>query len=636
MRRFSWNNPLTQLRWQSMRSLGQVFAPVPVDKNRQVERLRFVERDIGLVVRLVVLGVLFYYLFRSDWFEGLNVIGLVALDTVRLFFKVYVGVNLVAAGVYLSMDYLPFPLVRGVGFVINLIDGLFIGVVTLVTGGLESLAYWVFLGLMARNALTFPVASLQITLNVLLIGSYLFAGFMDRSFTRFEMSTVESLAQLAANDPEIALWRDPPPARATNTLLALSNTFVRFTGVQAQLAESRDWYEETVVGVPGDTNASADFFPAFARYSRHYARFTNAFVHFTNAYARYTNNPLGPDLKARFLPQVVSQIEEAASKFLAVRNRYEAARNHYPTLARKLPVAFRARSQVGNEFVPPALRSTYGVAEAESSTQTLLLRIFLMLLMTACAYGVQVLLDRQFRALDETREFQARESQLQAAGRVAAQVAHRVKNPLAIINSAAFCLQRLNPGAPEPLAQQVRIIREEVEKADQIITKLMGYSQLAEGRVEKLHLAKEVDQALAQVFPAGGHSEIRIEKRIPADLPPLLMKRIHLSEILVNLFLNAREAIAGPGRIGIVAELKADDAVEIRVSDAGPGIPPDRFEKVFEPYFSTKRKGTGLGLAIVKQNTEMYAGTVRIESVLGKGATFVLHFPTRTFMTEET
>jgi signal transduction histidine kinase len=72
--------------------------------------------------------------------------------------------------------------------------------------------------------------------------------------------------------------------------------------------------------------------------------------------------------------------------------------------------------------------------------------------------------------------------------------------------------------------------------------------------------------------------------------------------------------------------------VLVTIGDSGPGIPKDRIEKIFQPYYSTKDKGTGLGLAIVKSNVEIYGGTVRVESELGKGARFILQFPTKTFM----
>ena len=110
------------------------------------------------------------------------------------------------------------------------------------------------------------------------------------------------------------------------------------------------------------------------------------------------------------------------------------------------------------------------------------------------------------------------------------------------------------------------------------------------------------------------------------------MQRQHLSQILVNILQNAREALNGKGRIIVAAASQGGESVQISISDSGPGIPPDKVEKIFEQYYSTKEKGTGLGLAIVKHNVELYAGKVRVESELGKGARFVLTFPAKTVM----
>jgi signal transduction histidine kinase len=179
--------------------------------------------------------------------------------------------------------------------------------------------------------------------------------------------------------------------------------------------------------------------------------------------------------------------------------------------------------------------------------------------------------------------------------------------------------------------QQVEIIREEVDRADRIITKLMGYAQLAEGQVEKLRIEYEIESAMSQVFPPGTYPAT-VEKRLAARLPPLLMQRGHLAEILVNLLTNAREATNGTGHIVIQAGEGADHAVIVTVADDGPGIPRDRHERIFQPYFSTKEKGTGLGLSIVRNNAEMYGGSVSVESEVGKGARFIVKLPTRTFM----
>ena len=111
------------------------------------------------------------------------------------------------------------------------------------------------------------------------------------------------------------------------------------------------------------------------------------------------------------------------------------------------------------------------------------------------------------------------------------------------------------------------------------------------------------------------------------------MQRGHLSEILVNLLQNAREALGGRANVFVTAVCHRDYSVEISVRDDGPGIPPDKIERIFEAYYTTKEKGTGLGLAIVKHNAELYGGTVRVESELGKGAKFTVIFPAKALMT---
>ena len=110
------------------------------------------------------------------------------------------------------------------------------------------------------------------------------------------------------------------------------------------------------------------------------------------------------------------------------------------------------------------------------------------------------------------------------------------------------------------------------------------------------------------------------------------MQRHHLDETLINILQNSREAARGKGRVRIEARPGPDHSVVVTIIDDGPGIPRPNLEKVFQPYFSTKEKGTGLGLAIAKHNTEIYSGSIRVESELGHGTRFIIQFPTRTFM----
>jgi len=261
--------------------------------------------------------------------------------------------------------------------------------------------------------------------------------------------------------------------------------------------------------------------------------------------------------------------------------------------------------------------------------EPVMLRALLLMLMTACGYGLQVLIDKQRRMEAEEDEFDRRQSQLQASGRLAAEIAHQVKNPLGIINNAAFALGQASDGN-ESAKRQVGLIREEVNKADQIITKLMGYAQLVEGRLAKLNVNEILDAAILQVFPRGSRFGTRIRREYGIALPPLLAQPEHISEVFVNVIQNAREVLGDNGEIRIKTSYEGDYTFRVVIEDNGPGIPPDLLESVFEPYHTTKEKGTGLGLAIVRHNTELYGGTVKIESELGKYTRFNLLFPGRT------
>ena len=272
------------------------------------------------------------------------------------------------------------------------------------------------------------------------------------------------------------------------------------------------------------------------------------------------------------------------------------------------------------------------VEELENITvEPVMLRALLLVLMTACCYALQVLIDKQRRMDAEEEEFDRRQSQLQASGRLAAEIAHQIKNPLGIINNTAFTLGKLSEGNLV-FQRQVELVREEVSKADQVITKLMGFAQLAEGRLAKLDVNDVLESSITQVFPIGNKFGTKIRRDYGIALPPLLAQEMHISEIFINILQNSREALSEKGEISVKTSYGGNYTLSVIIEDNGPGIPSDKIDKVFEPYLTTKEKGTGLGLAIVKHNTELYGGSVSVDSELGNYTRFNLLFPGRSAM----
>jgi signal transduction histidine kinase len=281
---------------------------------------------------------------------------------------------------------------------------------------------------------------------------------------------------------------------------------------------------------------------------------------------------------------------------------------------------------------PVSWDSTLPPPPEDTPAGSFLSNLFVLLLLTFCCYGVQALAERQRRELEEAREFAVREGQLHSAGRLAAEFAHQIKNPLAIIASAAYSLQRSLRENKNSAGQQIEIIQEEVARADRVITQIMGYAELSEGRVEKLDAHGELERAIAQVFPPAVPTDIKIQRQYASYFPPLLMQRNHLSEIFVNILTNARDAIGPAGKIFIKAACLPDYTVEISIRDNGAGIPADKMTRIFEAYYTTKNKGSGMGLAIVKHNTDLYGATISVKSEVGKGTEFILTFPAKTIV----
>jgi len=526
--------------WRWLRRLPRLLDPPRPEPEQQARRITAVQRNIIPPVKLVVIGIVFYYLFSDRWWTDASSTSVVVVETMQYLFGAYVLFSAAVMASFYVVRRFPPGFVQWIVFAAGLMDGLFLGGLTLLTGGFGSILYWVFPGVIMLNAICIPLATPQIVLNLSLCAFYLAAGLLDLNLHDTETSP------------------PPPPTRAPKTFNA------------------------------------ADIGTAFV-----------------------------VQLKAHSDPVsklVWNRLSEETREKLAAHTGTD-------------PEDEKFRKKLADELNQVTARhiiTAPSVSEvSENPAEPFVLRLAVLLLLIFCCYGVQVLAASRQTAEEEQREFISRTERLHAAGRLAAEIAHQIKNPLGIINNAAFSLQRALRDGKSDVAQQIQIIQEEVERSDRIITQLIGYAQLSEGRVEKLSVTEELERAIEQVFPRGAQYEIQIHRDFASHFPPLLMQRAHLNQVLVNLLQNAREALQGKGNIYLRAHCHADYSIEVVIRDDGPGIAADKLGRIFEAYFTNKEKGTGLGLAIVKHNVELYGGTVRVESELGKGARFVLLFPAK-------
>ena len=219
-------------------------------------------------------------------------------------------------------------------------------------------------------------------------------------------------------------------------------------------------------------------------------------------------------------------------------------------------------------------------------------------------------------------------------GRLAAAIAHEIRNPLNYINLTLDHLR--STFAPVDPAKRVTFVRltdqlkTEVARINRHITDFLKYSRPSKLELQDLDIRAEAEDALRLV--EGRAEECGIETRILQDgaLPHVMGDRESLRSVFTNLVINAVEAIDGEGgSVSIKLSNAAENSVKVEVIDTGHGISPDDISKVFEPYFSTKETGTGLGLAIVKKAIDDHGGTISVASKKDSGTTFTIILPAK-------
>jgi two-component system NtrC family sensor kinase len=230
------------------------------------------------------------------------------------------------------------------------------------------------------------------------------------------------------------------------------------------------------------------------------------------------------------------------------------------------------------------------------------------------------------RALADVRESLFRSEKLATVGRLAAGLAHEVGNPLgAIAGYAEIAHSRLSASADPELREAVGRIRVAADRIDGTVRDLLRFARPGAMHLGPISLRAAVEGALqmAQVQPRFRDLDVRVT--IPPDLPPVMADERLLSQVFLNLFLNAGDAMEGRGRLDIEVRNGAD-GVQVTVADTGPGIASEDLSRVFDPFFTTKDPGagSGLGLAISHAIMESLGANIDAGSSTGKGAVFTL------------
>jgi signal transduction histidine kinase len=222
----------------------------------------------------------------------------------------------------------------------------------------------------------------------------------------------------------------------------------------------------------------------------------------------------------------------------------------------------------------------------------------------------------------------SRKERLSELGNLAATVAHEIRNPL---NSVSMGLQRLkgefSPTRDhEEYAHFLALMQNEVRRLNDIVEQFLSLARPLNLKREAIAVEAFLEELSTLVAGDAQSSKVQIELAVAPNLPPLNADRNYLKQLLLNLILNGFQSMPQGGRLTIAAGADKD-CLELTVADCGVGIEPDKLEKIFEPYFTTKTTGSGLGLSISRRIAEAHGGTVVVKSQTGQGSRFVVRLP---------
>lgn len=249
--------------------------------------------------------------------------------------------------------------------------------------------------------------------------------------------------------------------------------------------------------------------------------------------------------------------------------------------------------------------------------------------------------------LDAERQLQQAQK-LAALGRLASEVAHEIGTPLSIISGRTEVIQKKLP-PDHPLARDAATVLRQVERISGILRQLLDYARPRRPARNPLPVEPMFSRVVELLDPLANRRQVRLLAQVPGGLPPIWADADQLQQVLLNLVTNALDATPAGGQVRLTA---ADDdpgpmpppadgrsrisrgrtpqpCVTLQVDDTGCGIPAERLEKIFEPFFSTKERGggTGLGMAIVEDIVRAHGAAIEIESAVGRGTTVWLRWP---------
>jgi len=234
-----------------------------------------------------------------------------------------------------------------------------------------------------------------------------------------------------------------------------------------------------------------------------------------------------------------------------------------------------------------------------------------------------------FKDLTEVRSLRkeiARSQRLASVGRLAAGVAHEIRNPLSSIKGFATYFKERYQDTPQD-QQTADIMIAEVDRVNRVVGQLLEFAKPVSVSPKPTLLKELIDNSVRLIEKQARDQNITVETLNSADVNEATIDPDRITQVLLNLYLNAIDAMEAGGQLDIELSHREDNRIEIKVSDTGCGIPGEDLSRIFDPYFTSKSSGTGLGLTIAHNIMEAMGGNITAETRPGQGTTFRITIP---------
>jgi PAS domain S-box-containing protein len=243
-----------------------------------------------------------------------------------------------------------------------------------------------------------------------------------------------------------------------------------------------------------------------------------------------------------------------------------------------------------------------------------------------------MLIVRDLTEEKRTEELIRRIDRLTSLGQLSAGIAHEIRNPLASIYFNVQLLAKKLP-ADDPARRLLGDTQEGINRIRALVKGMLDFAKPSLPALKSGSLERVLRESIGLMDSQLKKNRIEVSLHVEADLPPVVFDAHQIQQVVVNLLLNAMEAMVGGGRIDLVARVERaadrNEQVVLLCTDHGTGIPPENLGKIFNPFFTTKADGTGLGLSIVHKILEQHQASVDVISQEGNGTTFMIQFPVR-------